>query len=183
MTSNAPVAALSAWIRERRRTLVGIGIGTASWVCAFTVAWLRWPPSPRLAPDERIAYALQLVTAPAMLILLMVCACLRLFDTAQAESPLAGAESAWFRINQRVLTNTIEQGAAFVPLVLGLAVRLSPERLRLLPIAVTVWCAGRVMFWVGYHVAPHWRAPGFDWTFYTSALLAGTYVGTWLWPS
>ncbi len=171
---------LSAWIRERRDTLIGIGIGTTSWVTVFSAAWLLWPPLPVVAPGDRISYALQLVAAPAILLLLMICSCFRLFDTAQAENPLVGAESQRFRINQRVLTNTVEQGAAFVPVVLALTSRLSPEHLKLLPIAVAVWCSGRVLFWAGYHIAPHWRAPGFDWTFYTSALLAAWYVSTWV---
>jgi hypothetical protein len=54
-----------------------------------------------------------------------------------------------------VLTHTVEQSWIFVPLVLALSPRLAPGQLKLLPIAVSVWCAGRVMFWVGYHVAPH----------------------------
>jgi hypothetical protein len=65
-----------------------------------------------------------------------------------------------------------------VLLLLALATRLPPQHLKLLPIAVAIWCAGRVLFWAGYHVAPPWRAPGFDWTFYTSALLAAWFLRT-----
>jgi len=176
MTFGTSTSDISRWIRERCRTLVAIGIGTTTWAMAFGTAWRLWPSSTPISAGGRISYALQLAAIPAILILLMVCSCFRLFDTAQAENPLIGAESERFKINQRVLTNTIEQGTAFIPLLLALAVRVSPEHLRLLPIAVAVWCTGRVMFWVGYHVAPQWRAPGFDWTFYTSTLLAGWYV-------
>ncbi len=180
MTFTTSAFDISAWIRARRPTLVAIGIGTTSWASVFSAAWLLWPSSPSVPPGDPISYALQLAAAPAVLVLLMICSCLRLFDTAQAENPLVGAESQRFKVNQRVLTNTVEQGAAFVPLLLALATRLPPAQLKLLPIAVAVWCAGRVMFWGGYHVAPHWRAPGFDWTFYTSALLAGCYLSTWV---
>jgi hypothetical protein len=75
-----------------------------------------------------------------------------------------------------VLTNTVEQSAAFSPLILARAARLPPEQQKLLPVAVTIWCTGRLMFSIGYHARPHWRAPGFDWTFYTTALLAVRYV-------
>ncbi len=109
---------------------------------------------------------------------MMVCACFRLFDTPSAEDPFLGSESQRFRINQRVLSNTIEQFLVFVPLVLALAPRLPVGQVKLLPIAVTAWCLGRLMFWIGYHVAPHWRAPGFDWTINTSFLLAGWFVYT-----
>ena len=50
---------------------------------------------------------------------------MRLFDKAGAEDPFAGRESKRFEINQRVLTNTVEQGAVFVLLLLALATRIS----------------------------------------------------------
>jgi MAPEG family len=169
---------LTAWIRPRLRTLVGVTLGSTSWAAAFALAWHFWAAAPPVPAAERVAYALQLVAWPALVLLPMIAACFRLFDTDRAEDPLAGAESRRFRINQRVLTNTVEQGAVFVLLVLALATRLPPQHLKLLPIAVTIWCVGRLLFWAGYHVAPAWRAPGFDWTFYTSALLAAWFLYT-----
>jgi hypothetical protein len=176
MTSANPAFSFTTWLRQRRPTLLGIALGTTSWVAAFGVAWRYWPPSAVLPPDRRIPHALELMAGPAILILLMICSCFRLFDTPQAEDPSLGAESGRFKINQRVLTNTVEQTAAYGLLVLALATRLPPVQQKLLPIAVTIWCSGRLMFWIGYHVGPRWRAPGFDWTFYTTALLAGWYL-------
>jgi hypothetical protein len=176
VTTGTSVFAISVWIRDRRPTLQAVAVGAVSWAIVFGAAWTLWPTAPLVQPADRVAYALQLSAAPAILMLLMTCACLRLFDTPRAEDPLLAAESERFKINQRVFTNTVEQSWLFVPLVLALASRLSPGQLKLLPIAVSVWCAGRVMFWVGYHVAPHWRAPGFDWTFNTSCLLAGWFL-------
>jgi hypothetical protein len=63
----------AAWLRERRATLLGIAIGTSSWVVAFSVAWLVWPAPHLLPPGERISYALELIAGPAALILLMIC--------------------------------------------------------------------------------------------------------------
>jgi len=173
-TSTAsPVA---TWISERRTILTTITIGAVTWPLAFIAAWMLWPAA--AAPTDRLGYALQLAAAPAIVLLLMISACMRLFDTARAENPLLGAESPRWKINQRVITNTVEQLAIFVPLLFALATRLPPSQTKLLPIAVTLWCAGRLLFWIGYHVAPHWRAPGFDWTFLTSVLLAGWFVST-----
>ena len=93
-----------------------------------------------MAHAERTSYALQLLGWPALVLLAMVCSCFRLFDTDRAEDPLAGAESLRFRINQRVLTNTLEQAAVLVALVLALANDLAPEHLKLLAVAVTIWC-------------------------------------------
>lgn len=178
MTSDSSGFSLFAWARERRLAIQVIALGTMSWAIVFGAAWRWWPTALLVPPAERVPYALQLGAAPAIVLLLMTCACLRLFDTARAEDPRLGAESERFKINQRVLTNTVEQSWIFVPLVLALSPRLAPGQLKLLPIAVSVWCLGRVMFWVGYHVAPHWRAPGFDWTFNTTCLLAGWFVYT-----
>lgn len=172
-----PASPLVTWLRERRAIIKGIAIGSATWPLAFAAAWAWWPVS-EAAPADRIAYVLELAAAPAILLLLMISACMRLFDTASAENPLLGGESQRWKINQRVLANTVEQLAVFVPLLFAVATRLPPTQLRLLPIAVTLWCTGRLMFWIGYHVAPHWRAPGFDWTFLTSWLLAGWFIYT-----
>jgi hypothetical protein len=178
MTAGTSKSAVSVWIRARRPTLMVIGGGTVSWAIAFGLAWLLWPTSPPVPPSDRVSYALQLGAAPAILMLLMIGSCFRLFDTVRAENPFEGAESQRFKINQRVLTNTVEQTWVFVPLLLALAPRLPSEQIKLLPIAVSIWCLGRVMFWRGYHVAPHWRGPGFDWTICTSGLLAGWFVYT-----
>jgi hypothetical protein len=178
MTSKQSAFSLSAGARERRLTIQVVAAGTVTWAIAFAAAWMLWPAGPLVPPADRVSYALQLGAAPAIVTLLMTCACLRLFDTPRAEDPRLGAESERFKINQRVLTNTVEQSLIFVPLVLALSVRLPPGQLKLLPIAVSVWCAGRLMFWVGYHKGPSWRAPGFDWTFNTTCLLAGWFVYT-----
>lgn len=178
MTTSRTKFSVVAWVRPRLGTLIGVTVGTTSWATVFGLGWRFWPAPAAVPVVDRVGYALQLAAWPALVLLAMICACFRLFDTADAEDPLAGTESLRFRINQRVLTNTLEQGAAFTPLLLALATRLPARQLQLLPIAVTIWCAGRLMFWAGYHVAPPWRAPGFDWTFYTSALLAGWFIYT-----
>lgn len=178
MTTVLP-STLGRWARDRAGVLATIGLGMVTWPIAVAAGWVLWPATTRgAAPADRIAYALQLATAPAFLVLLMVAACFRIFDTVTAEDPRAGAESVRFKTNQRVLSNTIEQSWIFVPLLLALATRLAPAHMKILPIAVASWCAGRVMFWIGYHVAPRWRGPGFDWTFNTSVLLAGWFVYT-----
>lgn len=163
-------------MRERSATIKGIMVGSVTWPIAFLVAWTQWPT---VAPHvDRVAYALQLAAAPAILFMLMITACMRLFDTPGAENPMLGAESKRHKINSRVVSNTLEQLVLFVVVLLALATRLPPSQLKLLPVATAIWCAGRVLFWIGYHIAPHWRAPGFDWTFYTTSLLAGWFIYT-----
>lgn len=169
---------LKSWIEPRRASLMTIGLGMMTWPLVFGMAWRLWPASRAVASADRVGYALELIVAPAIVLLSMILSCMRLMDNAGAENPFAGLESDRFKINQRVVTNTLEQGAVFVPLLLGLSMRLPSEHLKVMPIAVTIWCVGRLLFWAGYHVAPHWRAPGFDWTLLTTTLLAGWFAYT-----
>jgi hypothetical protein len=168
---------LATWMQQRRSTLTSIGVGTVSWIVAFAISWTVWPDvAPLAAPGDRLAYAAQLLVGVSVLVLLMVSACFRTFDTPGAEDPTAGAESAAWKIHQRVLQNTVEQSLIFVPALLALSVRLPPEDLRLLPMLTTLWCAGRVLFWIGYRIRPSLRGPGFEWTLFSSVLALGWFA-------
>jgi hypothetical protein len=159
--------------------LRAINVGNLSWAAAAALAFTFWPDvSVPKGAAERLAFAVELALAPAAVALLVVFSCLRLFDTAQAEDPFAGAESQAWKINQRVLQNTVEQAVIFVPALLALSVRLDERLLKVLPIAVSLWCAGRLMFWVGYRRSVVWRAPGFDWTMNTAISLMVLFVHT-----
>ena len=170
---------LSAWIRQRKRTIISILIGTASWGVAFGLGWKLWPQGPMLSsPAERLAYVAQLLVGVAVVILLMVSACFRVFDTADAEDPFANAESPGWKVHQRVLQNTIEQAMIFVPAVCALAVRVDPQHTRILPLLVAQWCAGRILFWIGYRIKPVFRGPGFEWTLFSSVVALVWFVAT-----
>lgn len=169
------------WLEPRMPMIRAITVGNVTWFAAAAFAWLAWPElEPRIGLAERLALAIELAAAPAAITLAMVLSCMRLFDTERAEDPLANAESREWRINQRVLSNTIEQGFIFIPALAALAVRIDAAHLAVLPMAVTLWCAGRLLFWFGYRQSVRWRAPGFDWTLNTTlavfAWLATTFV-------
>jgi MAPEG family protein len=153
----------------RKGTIISIVIGSVTWAIAFGLGWQLWPQGPELSSaGSRMAFAAQHLAAVAVIILLMVSACFRVFDTAEAENPLANAESAGWKIHQRVLQNTIEQSMIFVPAMLALASRVGPEHTRIVPLLTALWCAGRVLFWIGYRIKPVFRGPGFEWTLYSS---------------
>lgn len=159
----------STWLEPRKPMLRAITVGNVTWSIAAAVAWAAWPAvAPRIGVADRLAFAAELAAAPAAVALAMVLSCMRLFDTARAEDPFANAESHEWKINQRVLSNTIEQGFIFLPALTALAVRIDGAHLAVLPVAVAVWCTGRVLFWVGYRRDVRWRAPGFDWTLNTT---------------
>jgi hypothetical protein len=183
MTAAAQVATdapREEMIAAHRRTMKWIAIGWTSFVIAFPSAWYLLPRlAPIDAPTDRLLVALQLAAAPAALLLLVVSGLMRAQDTLEAEAdPLAGKESRGFKINQRVLTNSIEQALIFLPLFVALAIRMQPEQAYWLPLLMGSWCVARLMFWIGYRLGNHFRAPGMDWTlgttFVTGVLLVLT---------
>lgn len=170
---------LSEWIGARKRTWISIGVGTVTWVAAFLIGLKYWHVGPTLPTSaDRLGYAVQLLVGVSVLLLLMVSACFRVFDTAAAEDPFANAESQAWRIHQRVLQNTVEQSLIFVPALLGLAMRVDAGHTQLLPLLTALWCAGRVLFWLGYRISPMLRGPGFEWTLFSSLAALGWFVST-----
>ncbi len=150
-----------------------IAAGITSALLLNAAAWLFWPRlEPIASASDRLLLAIQCTAGVGIVTFLMLQGLWRLRDTPDAEDPLANAESRSFRINQRVLTNTIEQAWIFVPLYLALAVRMQPEHVYMLPALMTIWCAGRLAFWAGYRYALHARAIGMDWTTVTTFVTA-----------
>jgi hypothetical protein len=74
-----------------------------------------------------------------------------------AIDPLAGAESPHMKVNQRYIQNTLEQLVIFAA---GLALLALYAEARVLVAATLVWVLGRWAFWIGYHIAPRFRAIG-----------------------
>lgn len=172
---------IAAWYRTRAPVLKAMGVGALTWPVALWVLWLVWPQTAALAtPAERLHYVLQLLAAPTVVIMVINFQCMRLFDNDGAEDPFAGKESMALRINGRVFQNTLEQAAIFFPLLVALALRIEPADTRVLPILVALWCAARLLFWIGYRVSIPWRSPGFDWTIATSLLALGWFIATLL---
>lgn len=160
---------LAAWMQPRKGTLISIAVGTITWVVAFGVGLQVWPAAPGLASAaDRISYATQALVGVSLLVLLMVAACFRVFDRPSAEDPFANAESPGWKVHQRVLQNTVEQSLIFVPALLALAARIDPAHTGALSLLTVMWCAGRVLFWIGYRIKPVLRGPGFEWTLFTS---------------
>lgn len=176
----------SDWFQPRRRILTWIAAGYTSFVLVFALGWYTFPRlAPIDAPVDRLLLALQLAAGPAAVVMAILQGLWRVGDTVEAENPLLGKESTRFKINQRVMTNTLEQAAIFVPMLVALAIRMRPSEVWVLPLLVAIWCAGRLLFWAGYHQDPAWRAIGMDWTSSIAMITAGwlgwTLVGGGAW--
>ena len=156
-----------------------IAAGLSSAVAANVVAWLYWP---RLDPldqaVDRLLLALQCCAGVGFVALAMLQGLWRLPDSPGAEDPFANAESRAWKINQRVFTNTVEQALIFVPIFIGLSIRMQPQHVYMLPALVTIWCTGRLLFWAGYRYSLNARAIGMDWTTVTTMVAALWFVTT-----
>lgn len=110
--------------------------------------------------DGRLAYGAPLLAWPALILLLMVFGVMAARGRSLALNPIDDTESRGIRIAQRVLSNSVEQTAVFVPAFLALTVTLPLTSLTMLPVLMLLFMVGRVLFWAGYLVHPYARAPG-----------------------
>ncbi|MGI9395103.1 MAG: MAPEG family protein [Boseongicola sp.] len=153
-------------MNKRKKILVGMALG-ALWAIVV-VALPSLVPSNFFVP---LNVALIVALLPGGVFLLLVIGRLaqrRFFDdaTIDGETFLVGSDA---EIDQRVLTNTVEQLVLalviwpFVGLVLGGAAVIT------LGIAFGI---ARVAFWIGYHHSPPLRAFGFAASFYPTIAAA-----------
>ena len=164
-----------------RATYRWIAAGLFSGIIINLMAWRYWPRlDPLFEPVDRALLALQCCAGVGFVALIMLQGLWRLPDRPGAEDPFANAESRGWKINQRVLTNTVEQALIFVPIFIGLSIRMEPEQVYMLPALMTIWCAGRLAFWAGYRYSLNARAIGMDWTTVTTMVAAGWFIATLL---
>ncbi len=96
-----------------------------------------------------------------------------------ATDPLAGRDSRFLLVNQRVIDNTVEQYLLFVPGFLALAAGAPSGHFAEILALGPVFAAARLAFWAGYLVSPMARAPGMVATYATNA--ATLLVAAWFW--
>jgi uncharacterized membrane protein YecN with MAPEG domain len=96
-----------------------------------------------------------------------------------AIDPTAGRDSHFLRLNQRVITNTVEQLACFVPALLALAGRAASERMNKVVALALLFALARLMVWLGYLVRPMLRAPGMAATFGVNVVTLGAAIWAW----
>jgi MAPEG family protein len=132
-------------------------------VAAFAV-WLglseMLPVSANAAMPERIGLACAALLPAIGVIDLMVVVQMVLRAWCGAIDPLAGRDGRMLQVNQRALTNTVEQLAAFAPALVALAAGAPPAWMRFVVAAGLTFGLARLVFWAGYLLGPLLRAPG-----------------------
>ncbi len=115
--------------------------------------WYGLPTAVAAAdPIARTGQVLTYTMLPGAAVLASVCTCFRMFDTLHAMNPLGKSddESNFYRINNRILTNTVEQALIFLPALLALGFLLEGPMFHALPVLAGTWGIGRLAFWIGY---------------------------------
>jgi uncharacterized membrane protein YecN with MAPEG domain len=119
---------------------------------------------------------------PAVCVLnLMIAAQMRLRAGSGAVDPLAGQDTQLLQVNQRALTNTVEQLAGFAPALLALAAGAPPGWMQFVVSAGLVFSLMRLVFWGGYLLGPLLRASGMAATFAINVSTLVAAVCVW-WP-
>jgi uncharacterized membrane protein YecN with MAPEG domain len=144
-------------------------LGGAGVVAAVLVWWLFVVLLPgsgaRADIASRLALgALSLLPASAVLGAMILAQMVVRF-TSGAFDPTAGRDNRFLVVNQRVITNTVEQVACFAPALLALSAVASPLRMTMVAALGLTFAVARVAFWIGYLRAPLLRAPGMAATF------------------
>ena len=168
-------------MQSRWWTLLGSAVG-------ISLAFAIWQGLARILPvdmagglPERLALACAALLPVVCVLNLMIMVQMRLRVRTGAVDPLAGRDDAWLQVNQRALTNTVEQLAGFVPALLALASGVAPGWMRFVVAAGRVFALARLVFWAGYLLGPLARAPGMAATFAINVGTLGGAILVW-WP-
>jgi uncharacterized membrane protein YecN with MAPEG domain len=163
----------------RSQTLLGSAVGIGM---AFAV----WQELARILPvdnsagtSQRTGLACAALLPAVGVVDLMIVVQMALRAWTGAIDPLAGRDVRLLQINQRALTNTVEQLAGFAPALLALAAGASPGWMPWVVGAGIVFGLSRLVFWGGYLLGPELRAPGMAASF---AVNVTTFVAAiWVW--
>jgi uncharacterized membrane protein YecN with MAPEG domain len=132
------------------------------------------------ARPERIGLAC-VALLPAVCVLdLMIVVQMALRARTGAVDPLAGHDSRLLQVNQRALTNTVEQLAGFAPSLLALAAAAPPAWMPFVVAAGLAFALARLVFWGDYLLGPMLRAPGMAASFAINVATLGAAVWVWL---
>jgi len=94
--------------------------------------------------------------------------------------PTAGKDGRYLIVNQRVISNTVEQMAVFAPAMLALAAGAPSSRMAEVLAVPLVFALARLVFWAGYLTAPVLRAPGMAASFLACLAALGAAVAVWV---
>lgn len=155
--------------------LIAIAVTYGLW--RGLVVLLPLPPAP--GSGHRIGLACAALLPTVVLLLAMIQAQMAARALTGTIDPTAGRDGRFLQVNQRALTNTVEQLAAFVPSLLALAAGVRADRIAEVVAAALTFALARLVFWVGYLSGARRRAPGMAATFAVN--VATLIAAAWVW--
>ena len=155
--------------------------------CGAVAALLAWHfLVPHLRPDPggssmaiRLGLACAALLPGVAVLALMILAQMAMRFAAGVPDPLSGHDTDLMRVNQRAITNTVEQLAIFAPSLLALAAGVPASRMAEVAALGIVFAAARLFFWLGYLAAPIGRSFGMAATL--TASLGTLAAAAWAW--
>jgi hypothetical protein len=164
---------------SRKQAFVFVGMAFA--VVVLALLWMRgstYLPFPVPDGDDaasRLAFVARWLLLPGFCLLIGIAVVAnRRFFLPDSIDGTRTPENRAVEIGLRYNQNTLEQTALAAIAWTGLALALPHERLALIPALAVLFVVARVLFWIGYLIAPGARAVGFALTFYPT-------VATFIW--
>ncbi len=155
------------------RKQVFVLFGMAFAVAILALLWMQGSahlPFPTPSEDDaaaRLAFAAHWLLLPGFCLLVGIAIVAnRRFFLPDAIDGSRTPESRTLEINLRYNQNTLEQTVLAAIAWTGLALALPHDRLALIPALAILFVVARILFWIGYLIAPGARAVGFALTFY-----------------
>ncbi|MBN8874976.1 MAG: MAPEG family protein [Rhodospirillales bacterium] len=164
-------------MRRKSVLLATIGLIAALLVWRLLTAVLL--PAPTGTPYQRLAIGIAALLPAVTVLAAMILAQMAARFSSVVIDPTAGRETRFLLVNQRVISNTVEQLAVFVPALLAFAAHSLPGDMPAIVALGIVFALARLAFWAGYLRAPLFRAPGMAAT--AGANLAALAAAIWVW--
>jgi hypothetical protein len=157
-------------------SLIGLASAGLLW---WLLAGLVGEPRGAATMAVRLGLALAALLPALIVLAAMILAQMLLRFAAGAFDPLAGRDGRLLAVNQRVIANTLEQMALFVPALLAWAAGAAPGEMRWVIALGPVFAASRLVFWAGYVIDPMARAAGMAPSFVAALMAIGAAVVAW----
>ena len=142
-----------------------MGVGGIIVVSAIVFTSLRMRMPILESPHDRLLFTIRWLFLSACTIFFMVMDVGRIRGQTAAINPLTGHEH-FVEVANNILRNTVEQFLLHAIGLVTLSTYLREDRMIAVPLLVSLFVIGRLVYWWGYSRKAMWRGPGMVMTFF-----------------